>query len=88
MLQETGERGAATGAADDPAMQADAQHLWRRVTFLEKAVDTVAEVFPEFLRARPARTAKEFCIVGIELVRHDELVPLADLHPVGHLVSV
>jgi len=88
VFEKAGKRRASTWAADDPAMQSDAQHLRRRAALLEEAIDTVAEILPEFAGARPARPTEELRVIGIELIRHDELVLVTYLDPVGYFVGV
>jgi hypothetical protein len=88
IFEKAGKRRASTWAADDPAVKPDAQHFRRRAALLEEAIDTVAEILPELAGTRPARPTEELGVIGIELIRHDELVLVTDRDPVGYFISV
>ena len=77
VVEETRERRDPSRAPDEPAMQADRQHLRRveaaRIAFAVERVERVAQVREELLAAVESLRRREAHVVGVERIRHDEM---------------
>ena len=89
VVEESLQRSGARRAPDDAAVQADRQHLrLSRNALGVEHVECVAQVREELVTVGESRGRSEPHVVGVQRVRHDEVVPIAYPHPVGQVVGV
>ncbi len=76
-------------SSDQTAVKADGQHLGRaRLPFGVERIETVLQIGVELVaRVEPLRRG-EAHVVGIERVRHDQLIPPPEPHPIRQIIGI
>ena len=89
VIEETAKGRDATGASDQPAMQADGHHLGRttRAFFVER-VETVLQVGFELVARVKALGRGKAHVVGVQCVGDHKLVTVGFRDPIGQVVGV
>ena len=88
IVDESRERERASGPPDEPAVQADAQHLRRDVAFGVERVERILEISVELVARVEALGRGEAHVVGVERVGRHQLRPARSREPVRQVVGV
>jgi hypothetical protein len=88
IVEEPRQRRRATGAADQPAMQADGQHLRRRLALGVKHVEGVFQIGVKLVAGIEALRRREAHVVGVERIGHDQLRPARPGDVIGEIVAI
>ena len=89
VIKEPLQGGRARRAPDDAAVQADREHFrLARNTFGIEHVERVPQMREELVTVGEARGRSEAHVVGVQRIRHDEVIGLADTRPVRQIVSI
>src|SRR5258708_1812230 len=88
VVEERRRRGYARGPAGEAAMQADRQHLRRRLAFRIEYVERVLQIREELTAAVETLRRCKAHIVGVERIGHDENRLFPDQFPIRQVIAV
>src|SRR5262245_36715984 len=88
VIEKTCERGCASRAPDQPAVQSDGHHFRRLLAFGIERVECVLEIGKEVIAGAETLCVDETHVVGVERVGNDEMWSFRSAHPIWQIVGV